>query len=189
MKKFIILITLVIVTNRLMAQSTDTTKKTTSADSLFNTMNADNPKQNVPIFFSSRLILSQTTETVKKNNLNFLVLHHFGDLAGDAGGGKTFFGLDAIADVYMGFEYGLTDNLNIDIGRSTIPEAGGLAQLELKYAVLHQTSDDSSPLAITGARRRRHTAIQFLSLHLATGWFTLGKRSLRANFRIHYRCR
>src|ERR1700753_145995 len=101
MKKFIILIALIVVTNGLMAQKTDTTKKVTSADSLFNSMNTDNPKQNVTIFSSSRLILSQTTETVKKNNLNFLVLHHFGDLAGSAGGGKTFFGLDAIADVYI----------------------------------------------------------------------------------------
>lgn len=40
----------------------------------------------------------------------------------------------------------MSDNLNIDLGRSTI---GQLIQLELKYAVLHQTSDDSSPLAIT----------------------------------------
>ena len=149
MRNFIILLGLVIVTNRLMAQSTDTAKQTTSVDSLFNSMNADNPKQNIPVFSSSRLILSQTTETVKKNNLNFLVLHHFGDLAGSAGGGKTFFGLDAIADVYIGFEYGLTNDLNIDLGRSTIPLTGGLAQLGLKYAILHQTSDGSSPLAIT----------------------------------------
>src|ERR1700722_11634928 len=149
MKNFIILLGLVIVTNRLMAQATDTAKQTTAVDSLFNSMNEDNPKQNVTIFSSSRLILSQTTETVKKNNLNFLVLHHFGDFAGSTGGGKTFFGLDDIADVYIGFEYGLTNNLNIDLGRSTIPSTGGLAQLELKYAILHQTSDGSSPLAIT----------------------------------------
>jgi len=149
MKKFTLLLTLIVVTNLLMAQSPDTTKHPTVADSLFNSMNANNPRQNVPVFSSSRLILSQTTETVKKNNLNFLVLHHFGDFAGSAGGGKTFFGLDAIADVYIGFEYGITNNLNIDIGRSTIPLTGGLAQLELKYALVHQTSDGSSPLAIT----------------------------------------
>jgi hypothetical protein len=82
----------------------------------------------------------------KKKNLNFLVIHRFGDFAGKIGGGQTYFGLDAVADVYIGFEYGISDNLNIDIGRSTI---GGMADLELKYAILHQTADDATPLAIT----------------------------------------
>lgn len=112
-------------------------------------MNSDDKKRPVAIFKSSRLILSQTTETVKKKNLNFLILHRFGDFAGDKGGGQSFYGLDAIADVYFGFEYGLTDNLNIDIGRSTIPLSGGMFNVEVKYAILHQTSDDNSPIAIT----------------------------------------
>ncbi len=132
-----------------MAQKTDSLKANISADSLFNAMSGDNKKGPVTIFEASRLILSQSTETIKKNNLNFLVIHRFGDFAGSAGGGKVFFGLDAIADVYIGFEYGLTDNLNVAIGRSTIPLKGGLADIALKYAVLHQTNNDSSPLAIT----------------------------------------
>jgi hypothetical protein len=74
-----------------------------------------------------------------------LVIHRFGDFAGKTGGGKTYFGLDDVADVYIGFEYGLSDNFNIDMGRSTI---GGLADLELKYAILHQ-ANGGSPFAIT----------------------------------------
>ena len=132
-----------------MAQKTDAAKSPTAADSLFNSMNGDKKKEPVTIFESSRLILTQSTETDKKNNLNVMIIHRFGDFAGPQGGGKTFFGIDAVSDVYIGFEYGLTNNLNIDIGRSTIPTIGGLVDLELKYAVLHQTSDDSSPLAIT----------------------------------------
>jgi hypothetical protein len=116
-----------------------------AADSLLNSLSTDNKNEPVVIFRSSRLILSQTTETVKKKNLNFLVIHRFGDFAGKNGGGQTYFGLDAVADVYLGFEYGLTNNLNIDIGRSTI---GGLADLEIKYAILHQTTN-GSPIAIT----------------------------------------
>jgi hypothetical protein len=112
-------------------------------------MNNDNKKEIVSVFESSRLILSQSTETVKKNNLNFLVIHRFGDFAGNGGGGKYFFGLDDVADLYMGFEYGLTNNLNIDIGRSTVPLIGGLVNIELKYALLHQANNDGSPLAIT----------------------------------------
>jgi hypothetical protein len=133
----------------LMAQKADTAKKMSATDSLFNSMNNDNPKRAITIFESPRFILTQSTETIKKKNLNVLVIHRFGDAAGSFGGGKTFFGLDAVADVYIGFEYGITDNLNIDIGRSAIPTLGGLVSGQLKYAVLHQTSDDSSPLAIS----------------------------------------
>jgi hypothetical protein len=155
MKKYLILISFLIASVHLMAQKTDAnpnkkegSKKAAAgnaADSLLNSLSTDNTNEPVAIFRSSRLVLSQTTETVKKNNLNFLVSHRFGDFAGKNGGGQTYFGLDAVADVYLGFEYGLTNNLNIDIGRSTI---GGLADLELKYAILHQTTN-GSPLAIT----------------------------------------
>ncbi|HWZ04967.1 MAG TPA: DUF5777 family beta-barrel protein [Mucilaginibacter sp.] len=148
MKNFITLITFLIISTGLKAQTADSLKKVSPTDSLFNSMNGNN-KENVVIFESSRAILSQTTETIKKKNLNFLVIHRFGDFAGNLGGGKYFYGIDAVADVYIGFEYGLTNNLNIDFGRSTIPLVGGLVDLELKYALLHQTSDDSSPLAIT----------------------------------------
>jgi len=147
MKNLIILAFLTISTG-LMAQKVGT-KKPSAADSLFNSMSSDKQQGPVTIFESPRLILTQSTETIKKNNLNVLIIHRFGDAAGNVGGGQTFFGLDAVADVYIGFEYGLTDNLNIDLGRSTIPSVGGLVSGELKYAVLHQTNDDSSPLAIT----------------------------------------
>jgi hypothetical protein len=146
MKKYILLLAFLIAGTSLMAQKTDSTKTSNSADSLLNSINGNDKNAPVVIFKASRLVLSQSSETVKKNNLNFLVIHRFGDFAGKNGGGRIFFGLDAVADVYLGFEYGLTDNLNIDIGRTTI---GGLADLELKYALLHQTADNSSPLAIT----------------------------------------
>ncbi|MDB5132649.1 MAG: hypothetical protein JWR02_2398 [Mucilaginibacter sp.] len=146
MKKYFFLLAFLTTGTSLMAQKADSIKTNNSADSLLNSMNNDDKNAPVVIFKASRLVLSQSSETVKKNNLNFLIIHRFGDFAGKNGGGQIFFGLDAVADVYLGFEYGLTDNLNIDIGRTTI---GGLADLELKYALLHQTGDNSSPLAIT----------------------------------------
>jgi len=150
MKRSLIFLALFALSFSLHAQ-TDTTKKskgkTNSADSLMNAMGGDEKEEHVvSAFKATRLIISQTAETVKKNNLNFLVIHRFGDIAGDVGGGKTAFGLDAVNDVYIGFEYGLTDNLNVDLGRSTV---GQLIELGLKYAVVHQTSDGSSPVAIT----------------------------------------
>jgi hypothetical protein len=140
MKKHIALLGLLALTLGAKAQ------KKSSADSLMSAMNANEKPVPVAIFKSTRLVLSQTTETVKKNEFNFQIIHRFGDIAGANGGGQTAFGIDRVNDVFFGFEYGVSDNFNLDLGRSTI---GQLVQLEAKWAVMHQTSDNSSPLAIT----------------------------------------
>jgi hypothetical protein len=147
MKRIIIVLTLLSIVTGLKAQQSDAQKKTSSADSLLNAMSPEDKHQDVlGAFKATRLILSPTTTTVKKNNLNFLVIHRFGDIGTPTGGARTLFGLDAVNDVYIGFEYGLSDNFNIDFGRSTV---GQLIELGLKYAVLHQKEDNSSPVAIT----------------------------------------
>jgi hypothetical protein len=128
----------------LRAQQTGT--KMSAADSLLNAMNGNEKPAPVDIFKSTRLVLSQTTRMVKKNNFNFQIIHRFGDIAGTNGGPQTAFGIDRVNDVFFGFEYGVSDNFNIDLARSTI---GQLIQLELKYAVMHQTTDGSTPFAIT----------------------------------------
>jgi hypothetical protein len=146
MKKYIFLLALLHIAGNLAAQKTDSLKKNLSADSLLNSMTSDGKKEPVTVFKSSRLILSQTTETVKKKNFNFDIIHRFGDFSGTNGGARFAYGLDDVADVTFRFEYGLSDDLNIDLERSTI---SGLIDLELKYAMLHQTADGSSPIAIT----------------------------------------
>lgn len=147
MKKLIILIALLALCIGVKAQKTDTTKKEPSADSLMNSLSAGDDKHDhiLSAFKATRLIFSPTTEMVRKKNLNFLVIHRFGDIATGPGGARTLFGHDAVNDVYIGFEYGVSDNFNINFGRSTI---GQLVELQLKYALLHQTNDNSSPLGI-----------------------------------------
>ncbi|MFB9843034.1 DUF5777 family beta-barrel protein [Mucilaginibacter ginsenosidivorans] len=147
MKKSIILIALLALCIGVKAQKTDTAKKEPSADSLMNSLSAGDDKHAyiLSAFKATRLIFSPTTEMVRKKNLNFLVIHRFGDIATGPGGARTLFGLDAVNDVYIGFEYGVSDNFNINFGRSTI---GQLVELQLKYALLHQTNDNSSPLGI-----------------------------------------
>lgn len=120
--------------------------KAQSTESLLKSMEGPETADRVVIFKASRLISQRSTEMIKKQNLNFLVIHRFGDIAGNLGGPQTAFGLDRVNDVYFGFEYGVSDRLNIDFGRSTI---GQLLQLGLKYAVLQQTSDNRSPFALT----------------------------------------
>ncbi|MBB3058944.1 DUF5777 family beta-barrel protein [Mucilaginibacter gotjawali] len=149
MKTFIITAAFLMTCTGLIGQATDTSKATSLTDSLFNMMDKPAKNERVIVFDASRLILSQSSETVKKNNFNFLVIHRFGDFAGHLGGGKYFYGIDAVADVYIGFEYGLSNDLNIDFGRSTVPLVGGLVDVELKYALLHQNTGGGSPIAIT----------------------------------------
>ncbi|MBB3968803.1 hypothetical protein E2R65_06125 [Mucilaginibacter phyllosphaerae] len=146
MKKSVLLIALLFSAGLLKAQ-TAKTDSATSTDSLMKMLNV--PQKGEPViatFKATRLILSQTTETVKKNELNFLVIHRFGDIGGSNGGGKTLWGLDNSSDIYIGFEYGLIDNLNIDFGRSKFEQ---LLELGLKYNILHQKTDDSMPVAVT----------------------------------------
>ncbi|MFD2873058.1 DUF5777 family beta-barrel protein [Mucilaginibacter ximonensis] len=140
MKKHLLIVALFALTVGAKAQ------QKSAADSLMSAMSKDEKPVPVAIFKSTRLVLSQTTEMVKKNEFNFQIIHRFGDIAGSNGGGQTAFGIDRVNDVFFGFEYGVSDNFNVDLGRSTI---GQLIQLELKYALVHQTSDGSSPLAVT----------------------------------------
>lgn len=69
-------------------------------------------------FKDTRVINTHSVETLKKGHLDFRIGHRFGDIAGDAGGWQTFWGLENAADVLFGFEYGLTDNFMIGINRS-----------------------------------------------------------------------
>src|SRR3954467_15818593 len=116
-----------------------------SADSLLNAIDGPGKAERVVIFKATRLVNSQTTEMIKKQNFNFQIIHRFGDIAGTNGGGQTAFGLDRVNDVMFGFEYGVSDNFNIGASRSTVQQ---LIQLELKFALMHQTPDDSSPFAL-----------------------------------------
>lgn len=116
-----------------------------SADSLMRALENENPDQPViATFKSSRLILSQTTTLVKKHNMDFKVVHRFGDISGTDGGSKTLLGLDNSTDIYIAFEYGISDRLNISFGRSKYEQ---LLDLQLKYALLQQTQ--KSPVAIS----------------------------------------
>lgn len=116
-------------------------------DSLMRDISSGQDGQNVTASFkSSRLILSQTTTMVKRYDLDFKVIHRFGDIGGLDGGSRTLYGFDNSADIYIGFDYGITDRLNISFGRSKYEQ---LLDLQLKYAVLQQKEDKGSPISMT----------------------------------------
>jgi hypothetical protein len=114
---------------------------------------ADSVKHHDPViatFKSTRIMMGHSPETLKKHELDFRVAHHFGDLGGQFGGPKTFFGMDNSADVRIAFEYGVTDKLMLGIGRTK--GDGSLTQLYeglAKYRLLTQTTDNHIPLSVT----------------------------------------
>ncbi|PSL49788.1 hypothetical protein CLV51_1011124 [Chitinophaga niastensis] len=98
---------------------------------------------------STRIVQGQSTEMLRKHELDFRVAHRFGDAGGQFGGSKTFFGTDNSTDIRIAFEYGISDNLMVGIGRSK--GSGALQQLYeglIKYRPLQQTTDNYIPVSL-----------------------------------------
>lgn len=86
-------------------------------------------------FKSSRVINGHSIEFIGKGVLDFRILHRFGMITG---GWREMFGLDQ-ASMRMGFDYGISKNLTIGIGRSTFnKELDGF----VKYRFAHQHKGD-----------------------------------------------
>jgi len=101
-------------------------------------------------FESTRIVSGHSTETLRKGILEFRIEHRFGDLAGDNGGAQSWFGLDNSADIRMAFEYGITDNWMVGLGRS---KGNGnpyrsLLDAFTKYRILKQDRE-SVPLSLS----------------------------------------
>lgn len=104
----------------------------------------------IPVFSSPRLINANTVELIPKGVLEFNVTHNFGDIAGDNGGVKNFFGLDNATDVRIGFQYGLSKKINLIAARSKGASiVQQLYELGIKYRVLQQANDAAHPFTVT----------------------------------------
>lgn len=87
-------------------------------------------------FRSTRVINSHSTEMLHRGEMDFRILHRFGSVKT---GYKNFFGLDN-ASMRMGFDFGITNNIMIGVGRSTL-----LKDLDLfvKTRILQQTKGEN----------------------------------------------
>jgi hypothetical protein len=86
----------------------------------------------------TRLIEAQTTKTTSPGVMVFRVMHRFGSMGSDYGGGvHTLYGFDVVTDVYLSFEFGILKNLEVGFGRSKQQE---LLDLNFKYRPLTQKS-------------------------------------------------
>jgi hypothetical protein len=93
-------------------------------------------------FKSSRVINGHSMEFIGAGVLDLRILHRFGPVNQ---GASQFFGLDQ-ASMRLGFDYGISKNLTIGIGRTTtLKELDGF----VKYRPLQQsTGPGGSPLSI-----------------------------------------
>lgn len=97
-------------------------------------------------FKDTRIINTHSVETIQARKLDLRIGHRFGDLKG---GWQSFYGLENAQDILIGFDYGVTDNLNVGIHRTK--GAGPLTRLlssTIKYRALRQS--DESPISLTG---------------------------------------
>lgn len=94
-------------------------------------------------FKSTRIINGHSIENVSPGVLDFRILHRFGAING---GAYELFGLDQ-ATMRMSFDYGITDRLQVGIGRSNIgKEYDGL----VKYKILRQsTGARNMPISVS----------------------------------------
>ncbi|WP_456459275.1 DUF5777 family beta-barrel protein [Reichenbachiella sp.] len=104
-------------------------------------------------FKSTRLISGQTTEMRSAGILDFVISHRFGTVNQ---GIEQFYGLDD-AYIRLGLDYGVTDRLNVGIGRSSFQK---VVDGSIKYKILiQQTGKKSVPVSL----------VAFTSLAIKTG--------------------
>lgn len=90
----------------------------------------------IATFKGTRLVSGHSVETNGEGVLQFLIGHRFGRLND---GWRNLFGLDN-AIIRFGFEYGITDKLNIGIGRSSFEK---VYDATLKWKMLRQQSGNT----------------------------------------------
>jgi len=111
----------------------------TAQDDLMNMLDQQTAKKDsatteyaAATFKSMRIINGQSVETVGKGVLSFLISHRFGPFSD---GAYNFFGLDK-AVIRLGFEYGITNRLEVGVGRSSLNK---VYDGYLKYKLLRQS--------------------------------------------------
>ncbi|MEM1119868.1 MAG: DUF5777 family beta-barrel protein [Bacteroidota bacterium] len=96
-------------------------------------------------FKDTRIINTQSVETLQQRKLDFRVVHRFGDLKR---GWTTLYGLESSQDISIGVDYGVTNDLTIGLHRTK--GAGPLSQLVntfAKYRILKQ-AEGGSPISL-----------------------------------------
>ncbi len=141
MKKLGVLVITLFIAGGSFAQDTSDISKM-----LENELKADEKNQTeytTATFKSTRLINGHTVENTAKGVMDLKVSHRFGTLNK---GAYEFFGLDN-ATMRLGFDFGLTNNLMVGIGRSTFEKT---FDAFFKYKILRQSrGKHSMPITLS----------------------------------------
>ncbi len=144
-------------------------------DDLLSLVDDGAPKKHekvIATFKTSKIINAQSVETVKARTMDFRVTHRFGNIGTQSGGGgHTLFGLDNSTDIRISFDFGITDNLTIGVGRSKEKE---LIDGLVKWRFLTQTTDNHIPVSVAffgSMSYNPQTANQFYSGTIKTADF------------------
>ncbi len=181
MKKIIsLLVIFFCLHNLLKSQETD----------LLKLVNDDKKKKEIVknAFKSTRVINGQSIEFLRPGTMDVRILHRFGQLDQ---GYKNFFGLDQ-ASMRLGFDFGITQNLMVGIGRSTFKKE---LDAFFKYAPLQQsTGEHSFPLTVAlasgitmnGLEWSDPTRKNYFSSRLAYYFQTIIGRKISEGFSLQF---
>ncbi|MFY0644175.1 MAG: hypothetical protein JXR19_06890 [Bacteroidia bacterium] len=107
----------------------------------------DDEEQTIPVsatFKANRIINGHSVEMVKKREFDFKISHRFGFVNR---GFYDLFGLD-MATIRVGGDFGITDRINVGIGRSTVEKTyDAFAKIKL---LEQSTGAKSKPVSIVG---------------------------------------
>lgn len=101
----------------------------------------DEPRHVTSTFKSTRIVTGQSVRTLSKGNLDFRMSHRFGSVEN---GLYDVFGLDQ-ATARFAFDYGVTDDLMIGVGRTSINK---IYDGFIKYKILKQTVGKGMPITL-----------------------------------------
>lgn len=106
-------------------------------------------------FKSTRIINGHSIEVRSPRVLEFVISHRFGNINQ---GSEQFWGLDQ-SNIRLALEYGVIDNLNIGLGRSSFDKT---IDFYLKYQLLKQSN--KMPVTVTGFGSLAKTTDQSLTI-------------------------
>jgi len=125
----------------------------------------DTGKENEKVFATfktTKIVNTQSIETVKKRCLDFRITHRFDNIA-VGGSAHTMWGFDNSQDIRYSFDYGITDNLTVGFARSKQNE---LLELYSKYRFLEQTVNNKIPISIAAYVSAGYTPINNAAFYL-----------------------
>ena len=101
-------------------------------------------------FKDTRIINTQSVETLPGGTFDFRISHRFGNMFGSQGGWSTLYGLETASDILFGLNFGVTDYLSVGLSRTK--GNGPLQKLIngfVKFKVQEQSKEGSIPFSIS----------------------------------------